>query len=560
MSTKTVSKDDSGSSSLTKVFKRLTFRSPAPPTSSSSSSPSPSRPPKPLPVSPSYPSQQRGAGPSEQETSLPPYLAHLAEPSSSYSQTSPVRFPQPSVPKHPTPRPLHSANQSSREDYADPSRLPPRPPAFVPARGSQSTFHPIHDFPDSLKAGSISVAASSTQKQTYPWELVPQRKPVASSPVQTAPRPDKGCRILTPKDPSPPTEVKTPSRQALMPTEDPPMDVKTPPRRPGLQASVANTWLTPNGSQPVKGQCWGIKKDGTRCTRKDGSISSPAQSPSPSRSYRGTSAPPRLLKGTSATSAQDGLVISSSDEDISGSHTATTASLRSATPSGPSASDSASLSDGDDADEWYCFQHVAEAKKWPGFYHSYTRYGSSSATSEVFIKYDDWLGTTSLTDRTQALMRHRMSRNLTETDRTEKGHLYIHELMACSTPTHICLKVGRSIKVFRRIGEWNSQCRSKQPLLRAIYPSDATQELMPGMDTPTMEGMQFSRRWEALVHLELAGIGRRVDEECHDCRRRHREIFMIPRRLGPNDGYDTAKQVILKWLRFVQLLSSPNTE
>ncbi|CBQ72334.1 conserved hypothetical protein [Sporisorium reilianum SRZ2] len=535
MSTRTVSdNDDSGSSTLARALKLLTLRSISP---SKSSSTSTSRPSKPLPRPPPPP-QQDAAYRREHPTSLPPYLAHLAEPSTSY--TVPPRFPEPLIPRSPPSRPQAADKVHARVEH---NRLPPRPPAFVSAAATSSTVRLDDDLPDALKPGPIAVSSSSA-KPAYPWELVPQRKSTSPSPVKIASHTtDKEYRIVTPSKGPPPPTVK--QHRILSPSPGPlsPSDIKTPPRRANQQPSPQTGSLTPNGSRTdkVKGQCLGIKKDGTRCTRKFRSATSPAQSPSPSRSYRGTSASPRLPKGSSV---KDALVNGSSDED-------------SATPSTPSADDEARLSD-DDIDEWFCHQHAAEAKKWPGFYHRYAR-GSAEATSEVFTKYDDWINTTHIDDTTQALLRNRMSRNLTDTDRTEQGHLYIHELLACSTATHICLKVGRSIKVFRRIGEWNSQCRSKQPLLRAIYPSDKTQELMPGMDTPTMEGVQFSRQWEALVHLELAGIGRRANEECHDCGRRHREIFMIPRKLGQQDGYDTAKKVILKWLRFVQMLADPDS-
>ncbi|CDR98838.1 uncharacterized protein SPSC_05834 [Sporisorium scitamineum] len=531
MPTKTVSNNESGSSSLTKAFGRLTFRSPAPPLSSSSSSSS--RPSKPLPRPPSQSHHQHAVDRSSQVTSLPPYLAHLAEPYSSFGQTPSLHFPEP----------LHAQRPPHRTHDAHFHRLPPRPPAFVTSTETLDGTYSNHDLPDSLKPGPSSIKVSSSEKLAYPWELVPRRKPDSPSPVQTAAQPtDKDYRILTPKR-SPPMDIKTLPRCDFIQNKDttPPVDIKTPPRRPGQQDSPQKS-LTPNGSQssakhrPVKGQCWGIKRDGTRCTRKVRTAAPPAPAQSPSRSYRGASAPPRLSKGTTA---REPLVVSSSDDDAPTSNAA-----------------AASLND-DDIDEAYCFQHVAEAKKWPGFYHCYTRAGSAAPASDRFVKYDNWLSTTAVNDHTQALLRHCMSRNLTDTDRTERGHLYIHELLACSTSTHVCLKVGRSTQVFRRIGEWNSQCRSKQPLLRAIYPSDGKQELMPGMDTPTMDGVHFSRRWEALVHLELAGIGRRVDEECHDCGRRHREIFMIPRSLEQQDGYGTANEVILKWLRFVQMLSSP---
>lgn len=356
--------------------------------------------------------------------------------------------------------------------HVDTSRLPPRPPTFVPQ----------HVPPPSLRPASIPVGSLSANKVAFPFELVPQSKERLSTSASTHGKENRFDNTV------PSSETKTPPRSK----QREPVD---------LQKSSGGC-LTPKGSQtdakhaPVKGQCWGIKKDGSRCTRK-----------------------------VRAADATGGNI---------------------------------------DVEEAYCFQHIAEAKKWPGFYHS-AQCTSSIGRPEIYVKYEDWLDD-HINDHTQALLRHCMSRSLTDTDGIEQGHLYVHELMALSTPTHVCLKVGRSTQVFRRIGEWNSQCRSKQPLLRAIYPSQDDQQLMPGMDSPTMEGVIFSRRWEALVHLELSALGKRVDSICPDCGKRHREIFLIPRWLGYRDasrqeqhgGFELARTAILKWLRYVQMLAAPN--
>ncbi len=185
--------------------------------------------------------------------------------------------------------------------------------------------------------------------------------------------------------------------------------------------------------------------------------------------------------------------------------------------------------------------------------------------SEVYIKYDDWFGTGPLNDHTKALLRHCMSRPVSDKDQSERGHVYIHELIALSTESHICLKVGRSTKPFSRYGQWRVQCQSKEPVLRAIFPSTKDQGLIPGMDAPTLPGIHLSRRWERLVHLELEALGRRVSDACPDCGRHHREIFKLPRWIEGNDdrreqqpgGFGLASRVILKWMSFVQKLDSP---
>lgn len=63
------------------------------------------------------------------------------------------------------------------------------------------------------------------------------------------------------------------------------------------------------------------------------------------------------------------------------------------------------------------------------------------------------------------------------------------------------------------------------------------------------------------MHVELAGIGERVDEVCDDCSVRHREIFMVPRSTSNNeasrqyDAFDLAQRIVNKWMRFVKRLA-----
>ena len=548
MATKAAPNDDMSRSPLVRALRRLRFRSLS--TSPSSSSSSPERPHKPLPRPPPHqhphPQQQQVPHRSCESVSLPPYLAHLAE--RPYTSCVPVRFPEPEYAytlsqQSLVPRTSIAALRPPSGANAD--RLPPRPPAFVSTAESSGSNVQPQEVPQSLKPGPITVNSSSSQKLAYPWELVPQRKEAPSS---------LDHRHVQPQSAGKENRTNIPSSSSLA-------KVETPPRRqPSSTTSPALGSLTPNGSQadpkqpPVKGQCWGKKKDGSRCTRK---IKPHATSYIPPRAERGASAPPRL---TQEASISVPLVVSS-DEYSTRSPTAATKKQRSVTPSYQTTTTGSGPSD--NLDEAYCYQHIAEAKKVRGFYHTYPS-TEGSTENRVLFKYDDWLSTPDLSDHTQVLIQSCMSRALTDTDRAERGHLYIHELLACSTATHICLKVGRSTQVFRRIGEWDSQCRSKQPLLTAIYPAEQSQDLLPYKATPTVDGVQFSRRWEALVHLELAGLGKRLDQVCHDCGKRHREIFMIPRRLDHRDatsqkrpgGFDLAEKVIVKWLKFVQMLAS----
>lgn len=484
--------DDAKGNSLVKAFKRLGFGSPKDHR-------------KPLPPPPPRPSNEPTAA------SLPPYLAHLAGPSS--VRPAPVSFPEPKHHRyHARPVAQGSHHLDSDSHSVDPKRLPPRPPAFITeqplAQGRIPNEHPI-----SLKPGPIRV--QPVEKLAYPWELVPQPRPPSTRPDSAPGRPEK--------ENTPPA------------TSFAHVDLVTPPRKQHARITNSSALgsLTPNGSQkdaaraPVRGQCWGIKKDGSRCTRK---VRSPGNNAGLSpkkagRRDRGTSAPPRLNKGASAA---DALIVDDSDSDTGSPRARSSAPARK-----------------EEIDEVYCFQHTSEVNKTTGFYPS----------PGHFVTFSDWFDTHPhpLSDHTQALLRKCMSRPLTPADAAEVGYLYIYELRDRSSATHLCLKVGRTVNVFRRLGQWRSQCQSKDPLLRAFHPSQDGQGLISGADSVDAPGVRFSHRWEALVHLELRELGIRVDERCKDCKTRHREVFLIPRSSG-GDGFELAQRVVLKWMRFVQML------
>ncbi len=305
-----------------------------------------------------------------------------------------------------------------------------------------------------------------------------------------------------------------------------------PPRSSSAGLHDAATY-TPSGAQknacqpPVKGQCWGIKKDGDRCSRMQGKG---AVSPSPKSrqrpgNSRGASAPVRLGKGTSA---MDPFVLDDSDDD-GGTSASPTRQKGRAHSSPPS--NTAKLADtpaAEDADEWYCHTHISEVNKTVGFY---VRRPNSQTLgqnpSDRYITYSDWFQTVSLSNQTQAFLRKCMAQPPSDKDRDE-GYLYVYELRDRSTTSHLCLKVGRTKHVFRRHGEWRSQCHS-EPHLLWFCPSTENQGLHPGLHPTEVPGVPLSHRWETLVHLELSSIGERTNEICHNCGARHREIFMIPR-------------------------------
>ncbi|KAJ1024654.1 hypothetical protein NDA13_004581 [Ustilago tritici] len=521
--------DDARASSLASFFRRMRLRSPTP-------APHHHHEPKPLPLLPPKQPQRQayGQSPSVAAESLPPYLANLARTRSTSYRSGPS-FPQPQ----------HHHVQGDQSP-SKPHRCPSSRHIAGPSRASKPHYRASDQsfriavpqaHPSSLTPGLVRTASGSTP--SYPWELVPQAK--AQPPSNTKAWNDPGGGRELGK------ENRAPQRR------DPFVAVGnahasdsnvTPPRmreKDHAQTTKSDRVLTPNGSQkhpdcsPSPGQCWGIKKDGTRCTRK---VRTPARSARPQIRQRVTHL---------AMQESDAIAV------LPPKARATSASA------GRSSQETILLA-AHNIDEVYCYQHVAEVNKHAGIYSSLIS-GTTSNSTSPYIQFSDWFHTVPLSEHTQALLRLCMARHLSNVDRNERGYIYIYELRDRSTDTHLCLKVGRTSNVFRRIGEWRSRCQSKDPLLLSYHPSTEQQGLISGASSVKVDGVRFSHRWEALVHVELAGIGERVDEVCDDCSVRHREIFMVPRSISNNDAsrqydaFDLTQRIVNKWMRFVKTLA-----
>ncbi|KAJ6164547.1 hypothetical protein N7470_003219 [Penicillium chermesinum] len=107
-----------------------------------------------------------------------------------------------------------------------------------------------------------------------------------------------------------------------------------------------------------------------------------------------------------------------------------------------------------------------------------------------------------------------------------------------TAPGSICLKIGRTNNVHRRLNEWTRQCSHDLTLIR-YYPytpsspssspargsygrsTSADDALVPGRKVPHVH------RVERLIHLELADLRVRDLGRCDDCGKEHREWFEV---------------------------------
>ncbi|CAD6922648.1 unnamed protein product [Tilletia caries] len=643
--------------------------------------PSPPSPIKPLPALPlaRTPSQHR-----HQQQNQLPYVAH--RPASSFSSLQNIAerpaphpvpsgptavngnlpmssFREPSRPGYPLPYVPHSDPRASLGPMGLAQRQPlPSPPVlFSDTRANMPPsvyFTPPRQPPHPSTQHQPVTARVEAPSQNLPPRLSPSRPErvgqntyfsSATSPGRFHPVPTQVGYSQPIRFQQAPVQIASPSTSASTSRPVPR------PERPQSSVSASEGLVSTAGGNaspsrkglrdalppPLPGQCWGIKRDGTRCTRKVGkggkdkaSSSTPTATPKkgavarPTRSAGSSPAnvPGVQRKKTGASRGRPIILFDSEDEndddDWVGHRSSRLDRARVTQPTSsrhllapPHAqrrhrrsrsagndpvtgvranghssrdlrqnADAGSSSEDDDVEPLliepsYCFQHISEINKSPGFYLPHLSNSTAARRGDVdaYVSFAEYLCAPDgreLGVQTQASLRSVMSTPLSVADAgghdrrssaedgsrmivgTSRGYMYMYELRDFSTETEVCLKVGRTSNVFRRMGEWRGRCRRRGAglVLVGFEPSPQTagrhnnnnrndrngrtvpsalpaQGMLGGAAEVWCDGIYGSHKWERLIHLELLDFGRRLDEgPCEDCGARHREIFMIPRR------------------------------
>lgn len=313
----------------------------------------------------------------------------------------------------------------------------------------------------------------------------------------------------------------------------PPSTPKTPKRSRGKEV------VTDASELPGLHQCWGITREGNRCKKKVGT--SAGSSPSKGRGRTPSKSPsPNKPRANGTGASSNAIVISDSEEECSDGYASQ-----------------------DDEIREYCHQHIKEINKADGFMLPNVK--AKGSDDGIYVSFDTYLGELrgNGDDHCHAKLRTAMTQPPSKTDwsHDSKGFIYIYELRDRSTQTHIALKVGRAINVFKRIEEWRGQCQSKNPFLRGYFPraeGESFQIVLPGASASvaSKDGVLLSHKWERLIHIELSHLGKRLDDKCSDCKRRHKEIFLMPKEVG----YEGTKKVVEKWLCFVSLWAAAQSQ
>ncbi|EED79500.1 predicted protein [Postia placenta Mad-698-R] len=233
--------------------------------------------------------------------------------------------------------------------------------------------------------------------------------------------------------------------------------------------------------------------------------------------------------------------------------------------------------------ERFCHQHLKEQLKHTQF----------PLKGDIWVDFADWIPSY-LHPNTQAALRKEMQRVISAAD--EPGYIYVYQYRDLHGPDYLCFKVGRTVTLNKRLGEWEKQCGSRVPHLRHWAPSsvDERDQGIVGGGVKQGKPAAWCHRLERLIHLELADQlryapyldpkypnieGERKLAEipkkapCSDCqhhcpslRRRlnltvltggkmHREIFPLPR--APDGPFKDREleniviPVVDKWTQFM---------
>lgn len=408
--------------------------------------------------------------------------------------------------------------------------FPPYPlfPAFPP-RSDPPPPPPPHASSHAKAAPSRHHDRPSPKAPTFPSPAEHPRphdvkgKGVAAGPPPTPPKP-KPREVST--APTPPASVRPPKQ----PTPVASSSKLTPTSSSKVFIALSNdTSEDDAASSGTKNQCNGTTGSGKRCTRI---IVDPKGSPK-----RGQSPSPQTADGAGALDFLDGL-LKWSEGDVIGSRNADGVTV-----------------------PRFCFQHGKQAMAESGCFVN------GKGGRGEWIEFEDWIRQ-DLPRATKILLRHEMARPVSEKDET--GYIYVHEMVENkgqrNSPTTF-LKLGRSVRPVARLSQWRTQCPSRSPIVRDIFPRSSSRGLsgagVSGALHFAERGCRHHHRWERFILIEVAGRAAMEAEEtgspggaspsekgkgkkCADCDRVHVELFEV----GARAYEEWVREVVERWMRW----------
>jgi len=230
--------------------------------------------------------------------------------------------------------------------------------------------------------------------------------------------------------------------------------------------------------------------------------------------------------------------------------------------------------------ERFCFQHAKDVFSQSGFY-------LKGKERNEFIKFEDWIPNY-LNTETQAALRSEMTKAPSVAD--VPGYIYTFEIRDERDSDHVHLKVGRAVKLTKRLDQWDKQCGtgSREHIIRGWWPGtvdDGGAVVTNGghLKGTVVAGAQgpYCHRLERLIHLELGDLvlseqyldpgfpkvgtadfkkaGVVARQKCTECGTTHKEIFTFRTvkkgKLKGKEWESIVQPIIQKWGQYVNKYS-----
>jgi hypothetical protein len=150
-----------------------------------------------------------------------------------------------------------------------------------------------------------------------------------------------------------------------------------------------------------------------------------------------------------------------------------------------------------------------------------------------------------------------MEKPISESD--ESGFIYAYRLPENEIHSQYTLyKVGRTINVWKRLYQWDKQCKYR-PELIVTFPKIESSSFNKKNTHDELEiiNCKYVHRAERLIHIELKARFKADIEKCKNCGSMHQEWFKVTNLdssiiTNGMHGWDEIHKIIVHWISYIE--------
>jgi len=161
---------------------------------------------------------------------------------------------------------------------------------------------------------------------------------------------------------------------------------------------------------------------------------------------------------------------------------------------------------------------------------------------------------------TKTLLKNEMEKPISESDGS--GFIYAYRLPENENYSQYTLyKVGRTINVWKRLYQWDKQCKYRPELIETfpkIGSSSFNKEDMESThDKLGIINCKYVNCAKRLIHIELKARFKANSEKCKNCGSIHQELFKVTNLDSSNiingmHGWDEIHKIIVHWISYIE--------